>query len=215
MKQRAGTVALSVAKGGRLHKSSGLVFSVSMILTGFLAAIISAYAGKSVIGPIFVVYLIFIAVTTVKPLPGRGRSVDVALMIVAFWFAAGLYWGGAIAWAMPGHTMNNVPAAMIFFLATVALLAAVGDARMIRADGLRGPRRIARHLWRMCFGLYIATGSFFLGQMKFVPEPIRIVPLLFALAVAPLVILLYWMWRVRLRRRLKGLIISSPVSPTA
>ena len=65
----------------------------------------------------------------------------------------------------------------------------------------------------MCFALFIATGSFFLGQMKFIPEPIRIVPVISALAVAPLVILLYWMWRVRLRRRLTGIIVGQPQAP--
>jgi peptidoglycan/LPS O-acetylase OafA/YrhL len=82
------------------------------------------------------------------------------------------------------------------------LLAAFGDWRMIRSGGVNGPRRLARHLWRMCVALFIASGSFFLGQMKFVPEPLRIVPLLAALGVAPLVVLLYWMWRVRVRRTL-------------
>ena len=37
----AGTIALSVAKGGRLHKRSGLVFTGAMIATGVLAAAIS------------------------------------------------------------------------------------------------------------------------------------------------------------------------------
>jgi hypothetical protein len=45
--------------------------------------------------------------------------------------------------------------------------------------------------------------------MKFLPGPIRYVPLMFALGVAPLFVLFYWMWRVRLRRRLAGLIIAS------
>jgi len=81
--------------------------------------------------------------------------------------------------------------------------------RMIREGSLRGARRLARHLWRMCFGLFVATGSFFFGQAKFIPAPIRIGPLLSALGIAPLEILLYWMWRVRLRRRLTGLIIGS------
>ena len=62
----------------------------------------------------------------------------------------------------------------------------------------------------MCFALFIATGSFFIGQMKFVPAPIRFMPLLIALGVAPLFALLYWMWRVRLRRQLTGLIVASP-----
>jgi len=61
---------------------------------------------------------------------------------------------------------------------------------------------------RQCFGLFIATGSFFLGQMQFVPAPIRVVPLLVVLAVAPLLFLMYWLWRVRLRGRLSGLIFA-------
>ena len=56
---------------------------------------------------------------------------------------------------------------------------------------IKDARRLARYLWRMCFGLFIASGSFFLGQMKFLPQSLRILPLVGTLAVAPLVILLY------------------------
>jgi hypothetical protein len=61
----------------------------------------------------------------------------------------------------------------------------------------------------MCFGLFVATGSFFLGQMKFIPEPVRIVPLLLALAFAPILFLFYWMWRVRVRGRLTGVVFGA------
>jgi hypothetical protein len=56
----------------------------------------------------------------------------------------------------------------------------------------------------MCFGLFVATGSFFLGQMNFIPEPVRNVPLLLVLAFAPIPLLIYWMWRVRIRGRMNG-----------
>jgi hypothetical protein len=206
----AGTVALSVAKGGKLHKKSGMIFVVSMIMAGLLASVISVYAGKSVVGGIFVCYLIYTATTTVRPLPGSGRGMDIALMVMAFAFGAAMLWDGIQVWGLPGHARGGVPAGMILFLGTVCTLAAIGDARMIYEGGLRGARRIARHLWRMCFALFIATGSFFFGQAKFIPEPIRIGPVLAVLGVAPLVILLYWMWRVRLRRRLTGLIVAAP-----
>ena len=204
----AGTIALSVAKGGRLHKQSGIVFTFAMITTGILASVISVYAGKSVFGGLFVVYLVFTATTTVKPLKWSGRRLDILLMAFAFVFGVLSLIGGFKTWQLPGHASNGVPAGMLFFLGSVSLLAGIGDFRMIREGALRGTRRIARHLWRMCFGLFIATGSFFLGQMKFVPAPVRIVPLLFVLALAPLGILLYWMWRVRLRRRLTGIIVG-------
>ena len=207
----AGTIALVVAKGGQLHKKSGMVFTVAMGLAGALAVPIAAYEGNagSVVGGVLVVYFVYTAMTAVKPMPW-GSVVDVALMTLAFTIAALSYWYGFIAWTRPRHMLNGVPAAMRLFLATICLLAAVGDARAIRAGGLRGPRRLARHLWRMCFALFIATGSFFIGQMKFVPAPIRYVPLLIALGFAPLFFLLYWMWRVRLRRGLTGLIIAAP-----
>ncbi|PYO64416.1 MAG: hypothetical protein DMD70_01230 [Gemmatimonadetes bacterium] len=204
----AGSIALSVTKGGRLHKRSGMVFTWAMITTGVLAAVISAYEGKSVVGGVFAAYLVFTAATTVNPLPGAGRGLDVALMILAFTLAAVSYANGVVVWQQPGHMFAGVPAGMIFFIATICLLAAFGDLRMIREGGPRGTRRLTRHLWRMCFGLFIATGSFFLGQMQFVPAPIRVVPLLVVLAVAPLLFLMYWLWRVRLRGRLSGLIFA-------
>lgn len=206
----AGTIALVVAKGGRLHKKSGLIFAVAMSIAGVLATAIATYEGvwSSVIGGLFVVYLLFTATTTVKPLSWSGRRVEIALMAFAFTFAATTYTIGMEVWQRPHHMLHGVPAGMFFFLGTIGLLAAIGDFRSIREGGLLGTRRLARHLWRMCFGLFIATGSFFFGQAKFIPKPIRFGPLLAALGVAPLVVLLYWMWRVRLRRKLSGIIVS-------
>jgi hypothetical protein len=48
----------------------------------------------------------------------------------------------------------------------------------------------------MCFSLFIASGSFFLGQAKVIPRPIRIVPLLAIPAILPLVLMIYWLARV-------------------
>jgi hypothetical protein len=92
---------------------------------------------------------------------------------------------------------------------TVMLLAATGDLRAILAGGLQGSRRLARHLWRMCFGLFVATGSFFLGQMNFIPEPARNMSLLLVLAFAPIPVLVYWMWRVRVRGRMSGMALGN------
>jgi ATP adenylyltransferase/5',5'''-P-1,P-4-tetraphosphate phosphorylase II len=109
--------------------------------------------------------------------------------------------------------LDGAPAPIFFFLGTIALLAGVGDLRMIRAGGIQGSRRIARHLWRMCFGLFVASGSFFLGQAKFIPKPVRIPLLLNVAALAPLVALIYWMWRVRLRNNLRGIVRNNAVRP--
>jgi len=54
-----------------------------------------------------------------------------------------------------------------------------------------------RHLWRMCFALFIATGSFFLGQAKVFPEELRIFPILAAPVLLVLLAMVYWWVRMR------------------
>ena len=208
----AGFVAIAVRKGSTWHRRSGRVFLYAMLATGFAAMGIAVYQGNpGNTGGALIVYLVFTAFTAVKPLDGAGRRVDIALMVLALTIAAVGYASGFTALGRPGNHIDGVPAGMMFFLATVVLLAAIGDARMIRAGGIQGTRRLARHLWRMSFGLFIASGSFLIGQMKFIPAQIRIVPLIVALAVSPLVMLLYWMWRVRLKQNLRGLMTAKPM----
>ncbi|MDH4261092.1 MAG: hypothetical protein OEW16_12445 [Gammaproteobacteria bacterium] len=208
----AGTVALSVVKGGRLHKQSGLIFSWAMVVLGLTAAGIGTYENRpgQVFGGLLAAYLVFTAMTTVKPLRGIGQRFNLALMILAFACAMALLYGGVTEWLDPAVQVVGRPRVVPpLVFGTVILLAAIGDLRAIRAGGLRGPRRLARHLWRMCFGLFIATGSFFLGQMKFIPELVRIVPLLLVLAFVPIPLLFYWMWRVRVRGRLNGIVVGT------
>jgi hypothetical protein len=208
----AGTIALSVAKGGRLHKQSGLVFTWAMVVLGLTAAGIGTYENRpgQVAAGLVAAYLVFSAMTTVKPLPGIGQRVNVALMVLAFAYAVASLYGGVSEWLDPTVKVVGRPRVVPpLVIGTVMLLAAIGDLRAIRAGGLRGSRRLARHLWRMCFGLFVATGSFFLGQMKFIPEPVRIVPLLLVLGFAPILFLFYWMWRVRVRGRLTGIVVGA------
>ena len=205
----AGLIAIVRRKGGTWHRRAGLVFVYAMLAMGISAVIIAVYEGKQdVAGGALTAYLVFTGWTTLRPLRGAGRGVDIALMTMAFLFAAGTYRNAATALGNPGNRLNGVPAGMLLFLGTVVLLAAIGDARMILSGGIQGTRRIARHLWRMCFGLFIATGSFAaqLVMMKFMPPQLRSMPVILALSAGPLILLLYWMWRVRLRGNLRGLV---------
>lgn len=208
----AGTVALSAAKGGRRHKQTGLIFTWGMVVLGLTAAGIGTYENRpgQVFGGLLAAYLVFTAMTTVKPLAGVGKRVNVALMVLAFGYAVVSLYGGVAEWLDPTVAVVGRPRVVPpLVIGTVMLLAAFGDLRAIRAGGLQGPSRLARHLWRMCFGLFVATGSFFLGQMKFIPELFRIVPILLVLAFAPILFLVYWMWRVRIRTGLSGVIVSA------
>ena len=91
---------------------------------------------------------------------------------------------------------------MSFILATVLILAAAGDVRVMRSGMPHGGPRLARHLWRMCFALFIAAGSFFSIRERVaqvLPEPFTTGPM----RALPIVLLFgamfYWLWRVRAR----------------
>ena len=75
----------------------------------------------------------------------------------------------------------------------------------MRLGTLQPARRIARHLWRMCFALFIAAGSFFSIRervAKILPEPFT-TPAMRALPIALVfAAMFYWLWRVRARRML-------------
>ena len=72
--------------------------------------------------------------------------------------------------------------------------------RILRSGMPRGGPRLARHLWRMCFALFIAAGSFFSIRervAKILPEPftsgpMRALPILLLFGA-----MFYWLWRVR------------------
>ncbi len=208
----AGTIALSVAKGGRLHKQTGLAFTAAMIVLGLTAAGIGAYEQRpgQVFGGLVAAYLVVSGMMTVKSSPRLGQRFSIALMVLAFACAVVMLYGGVTEWLDPTIQVTGRPRVGPPLVGgTVMLLAAIGDGRAIHAGGLLGSRRLARHLWRMCVGLFVATGSFFLGQMRFIPEPVRIVPLLLVLAFAPILFLVPWMWRVRVRGRMSGVVLSN------
>jgi hypothetical protein len=198
----AGFVALFAAKGERLHRRSGTVFFYSMVvlsLTGTGIALVRGSEG-SVIGGLLAGYLVTTALTTVRPPFAGSRPLALALMAVALAVGVASVTLGVAALGAPSGSRDGIPAVIFFTFGAVALLAAASDARVIRSGALQGARRVARHLWRMCFALYIASGSFFLGQADEIPEPLRITPLLALLAFLPLLVMFYWLWRVRRRQ---------------
>ena len=110
-------------------------------------------------------------------------------------------------------------AAPSFIFGVVGLLAAAGDIRVIRAGGIQGPRRIKRHLWRMCFAMWVAAASFFWGPPGRVPEVIYYPALLPIPVLTPVAVMLYWLWRIRrkgppaIRRSARALRNATRIQP--
>jgi hypothetical protein len=176
-----------------------MVFVYAMVVLSLTATVIATlkHQPPNIIGGSLAFYMVTTALLTVRPRDERSRWIDIGALVVGMGVGAAAIKIGFDALNSPTGTMNGVPYPMMFIFGTVALIAALGDMRMIRTGGLQGAQRIARHLWRMCFSLFIASGSFFLGQAKVIPEPIRILPVLGILAMLPLVLLIYWLVRVR------------------
>ena len=57
----------------------------------------------------------------------------------------------------------------------------------------------------MCFALWIAALSFFLGQADEFPAQLRIYPLLAVPMLVVIVLMLYWLVRVLFTNRFRGL----------
>jgi hypothetical protein len=208
-----GFVALYAAKGAWLHRKSGMLFVYALTTMALLGAAMAAVWGKAPAANVPVglltAYLVITGLTAVRPPFAGSQRLDLSLMVVASSVCLALFTFGIEASTSPTGKMYGMPGLPFFIFGSVALMAAAGDLRMIRAGGvraIRGVPRLTRHLWRMCFALLIAAFSFFLGQAKVIPKPIRIFPLLMIPPLVVLAALIYWLWRVRIRGRLRGIV---------
>ncbi|WP_421936447.1 hypothetical protein [Phenylobacterium sp.] len=194
----SGYVSIFAKKGGRLHRLSGNVFFVSMLAMAGVGAIVSPMLNEdqwtNTTAAVFALYLTLTAWLAAKRRPGDVGHAEAALVAAPLGIAAvGLYWatvtGGSGAYSV------------VYAFGAVSALAAVCDLRMLRAGGLAGVARTARHLWRMSLAFFVATGSFFFGQPDFQPDWLRATPLPMIIGLGPLVLMAFWLVRVRFPRR--------------
>ena len=204
-----GYVALYSRKGATLHRRSGMLFVYAMVIMcagGFALAIAGAnnWTAVNASAAVMTLYLVLTSLTTVRPPLAGWRWFQVGAPLVAFVVGLTDLALGLDALSQ-GGSRNGVPAFPYFLFGVTGVLASAGDVRVMRRAPLVGAPRLARHLWRMSFALLIAAMSFFFGQARVIPEPIRIPALLAVLVLAVLVTMLYWVWRVRVRRTLRGI----------
>jgi len=207
-----GAVALSVKKGGTLHRRSGLLFVYAMLVMSGSASIMALRNGitdGNVMAGFITAYFVGTALTTVRPASPSIRRINAVALTFALVLALVAIVGGVRAVNSSRLSPGGVPfrtiGVMSFVLATVLLLSAIGDVRLMRVGRLRGATRLARHLWRMCFALFIAAGSFFSIRARVarvLPEPfttgrMRALPIALLFAA-----MFYWLWRVRGQRPL-------------
>lgn len=215
----SGTAALVFRKGSPRHVLAGRVFVASMMtmaVAAFYLAIVKNQSSNIGAG-LLTFYLIGTAWLTAKRKNGETSFLDWIAPLIPLALGILTWMNGIRVVRRGAGSQDGVPVGMMFFMGSVMLLAAAGDIRILVRGGLFGTQRIARHLWRMCFGLFIAAGSFFLGGNN---RPLRLITvaglgqhlpralfstgLYLVLTIMPLVLLVFWLIRVRFRNTYVG-----------
>ena len=195
----AGSISLLSRKGSRLHRSSGKVFVYSMMVMGLAGAYaaIKKSQPSNILAGVLSFYLVATAWLTVKRKAGQSGRMEVGLLFLAVAVIV-----TALIFAQTATKRADVIGYYSFM--TIASLFAVSDVRLLIRGGVSGVQRMARHLWRMGFALFVAAGSFFLGtasktglRARLFTKEIRATHLPEIPVLIIIVLTLYWLIRVR------------------
>jgi hypothetical protein len=202
----SGGAAVSFRKGSRRHRVAGNVFVIAMVSLGATAVYLALMKSQmtNVFGGVLTFYLAATSWMTVRRREGKPYIFDWIALLAALTVGAVIVTYGFQAAHSPRGLKAGVPAGMYFFLGSIALLAAVGDVRMLVRGGIFGTQRLTRHLWRMCFALFIASASIFIARPHLFPALFRKTGLLVLLGVGPLILMIFWLVRVRFAKAYTG-----------
>lgn len=196
----SGSAAAVARKGGATHMSAGMWFCVSMLVLGVTAVVLAPFKSPpdSPLGGIMVCYFVATAWMTARRRSGRAGMFEKLACAIVLLIGIATIGEGLHATLLPGAAVSEPPGpAVLFIFGGICLLAGLLDLRFILRGELSTRQRIARHLWRMCFAFFIATGSFFLGQQDVMPQAVRGSPILIVAALAPLALMLFWLAQTR------------------
>ena len=206
----AGAAALGLRKGSRRHAFAGTIFFGSMLAMAAIGAAVSPMLVTSRGDPrwfdslagILTLYLVATGWATVRRKAGTTGRFELAAFLFAVLGAAAAAGLAVQAAARPGGTLAGYGPEGYGLWAALFALAAAFDLKVVLSGGIAGTPRLARHLWRMCAGLFVAAGSFFFGQQQVMPEWMQGSPWLAVPPFAVIGLMLFWLVKLRLPRRL-------------
>ncbi len=195
----SGATALFAKKGSRLHRASGALFFVFMLITAGAGAFRAIQKPEMItfLAGVFTCYLAGTSWVTIMRRDGsRDPFVGFALPAALAIAAAGAYFGIEAQNSASG-VKDGYSAEPYFIFGALALFSALADISVMARRGVVGAHRIARHLWRMCLALYIAVGSLFTGPgSAALPDELRGSPWLSAPEMIVIAAMLFWLIRV-------------------
>lgn len=200
-----GMIALASRKGGRIHRSVGKAFFLVMLMSYGVAAMVAPFMHveqrTNTMAGLVALYLLVSGWATVQQKETTAGPWQAGGLIAAL----GLAGVGAMFTLMGASASigpaEGAPEPVFIAFAVVGLIAAAGEINVLARRTLSRPARLARHLWRMCLSLFIASGSFFFGQPRFQPEWLIESRLNLVFALTPLVAMLVYLVLVRIPKR--------------
>ncbi|WP_420431245.1 hypothetical protein [Hyphobacterium sp.] len=171
----AGFTAFASRKGEGVHRKAGTLFVVCMGLLALSGLWLSL--AREILFTVFLSAISFHALITGWAAAGHhsvpcrwiSRMAPLASGLVVLGAAA----GGMMAGASPGGVLDDLPPEAFYFLAFVSAVLCGLDVLYARMPAPNHRARLTRHLWRMGFSFFLATGIFFFGNNHVLPEILR------------------------------------------
>lgn len=194
----AAAVAIGARKGATLHVVAGRIFAFAMIFSAALGAVLGLVRADEFYitfhAGVLSVTLISSGLQTARTSDFRSGKTGLAAGLVNFANLAGLIAAGTFALSRPDSVLSGFHAQDYFFLSGMAGIAMLGDINILLRKTRPERHRIARHLWRMCLGFFIAAGSAFTGPgAQAFPEAVRKSGILSAPELIILAMMLFWL----------------------
>ncbi len=202
----AGAIALFATKGSKIHRAAGNTFFAFMMVMAITGAIVALQKPSMItfLAGVFTLYLVATSWVTIRRIAPKIGVFEVVAPLVALGIGVGGIWFGLEALQSVLKLKDGFPAEPYFFFGGLALVAAALDINLLIHRGVRGHHRIARHVWRMCLALYIATGSLFTGPgARAFPESIRDSFLLSVPENVVALMMVFWLARAMFTQRFR------------
>lgn len=195
-------------KGGTVHRTAGKIFFVAMFITYLIGAGVAPFLTEgqrpNFVSGILALYLLITGVLAAKRRDfraGMAEKVGLVISLTIVGMGALFMYLGANS---ESGTVDGSPPQTFFLFIIAGSAAAVGELRVIIKRKLSDTARKLRHLWRMCFSFFIASGALFFGQPRLFSTSFNESILPGLLAFTPLMIMLIWIFWVNLGHWLKA-----------
>ena len=199
----AGVLALIQKKGQKPHRLSGKVFVISMTIMALSGAYIAYLKPMMItlIAGFYTLHLVLTAYMVVKSPEKTCTQFDYYTPLSSCGLVCLSVYFGLQALNHENGTFQEFSHEPYFFFALLSAIVLIGDIRLLICKGLTHGHRLTRHVWRMCFALYLAIGSFFGQGAKALPETISQSVLIELPEPLILLIMTFWLLKTAIKSR--------------